>query len=101
MPDISVFLHTVPSDTNRNDVRLRDPLVVFPQQFFGLRYKNGAGVTVDLCLVALIDAPAGNRLTVWKNGVAYAVYPVLTTDLNASSVRLNTTTGIKALRLKT
>jgi hypothetical protein len=38
---------------------------------------------------------------VYKNGTAYAVYLVETTDPNASGVRLRTSTGIKSARLKT
>lgn len=71
-------------------------------QFAGLKIYDDGGV-VDLCLVALADAPAGMG-GVWeveKNGIAYAVYLVETTDPNASSARIETTTGVKAARLKT
>jgi hypothetical protein len=74
----------------------------FPTQFFGLRtYDNGA--VQDLCLVATADAPGsmGGQLRISKNGTVYAVYLVETSDGNASTVRLRTSSGTKAIRLKT
>lgn len=74
----------------------------FPTQYAGLRaYYSGA--VNELCLVAAADAPGGmgGVLKVYKNGVAYAVYIVETTDPNASKIRIKTVTGIKSLRLKT
>lgn len=74
----------------------------FPTQFAGLRTFYGAAMK-ELCLVANADAPSGMG-AVWrilKGAVTYAVYLVETTDPNASSVRIKTSTGIKAVRLKT
>ena len=71
-------------------------------QFFGLRaYFQGA--IKDLCLVSVADAPAGmgGVVSVNKGGTNYAVYLVETNDANATPVRIKTTTGIKAIRLKT
>jgi hypothetical protein len=74
----------------------------FPTQFAGLRVFYG-GAVHDLCLVAAADAPSGMGAVprVDKNGTTYAAYLVDTTDPNASPVRLETTTGTKAIRLKT
>ena len=76
--------------------------VGFPAQFAGLRIYY-AGSTKELCLVAVADAPTGmgGQIFIDKNGTAYAIYLVETTDPNASSVRFKTTTGTKAVRLKT
>jgi len=71
----------------------------FPTQYFGLRYYDGS--VFNLCLVATADAPAGDQIRINKNGTTYAVYIVDTNDPNASNVRVNTSAGIKALRLKT
>lgn len=75
---------------------------VFPTQYSGLRVFYG-GTVKELCLVAEVDAPSGmgGVLKVDKNGTLYAVYLVDTTDGDASSVRINTSSGIKAVRLKT
>lgn len=74
----------------------------FPTQFAGLRTFYG-GVVVDLCLVAESDAPGsmGGVLKLDKNGTLYAVYLVDPSDPNASSVRIETTTGVQSVRLKT
>jgi hypothetical protein len=72
---------------------------VFPTQFAGLRYF--LGTVKELCLVALADAPAGPQWRIDKNGTAYAVYLVDTTDPNASHVRIETGAGVKSARLKT
>lgn len=74
----------------------------FPTQFAGLRtYYNSA--VRELCLVAEADAPSGmgGVLKVDKNGTKYAVYLVETSDGDASNVRVRTSTGTKAIRLKT
>lgn len=74
----------------------------FPTQYMGLRGQTSSG-TVDLCLVAEADAPSGmgGVLKINKGGTDYAVYLVDTTDVNASPFRIRTTTGTKAIRLKT
>ena len=76
--------------------------VPFPPQISGLRIKQ-VGAIIELCMVALADAPAGmgGQLRLRKNGVTYAVYLVETSDTFASPVRIQTATGIKAIRLKT
>lgn len=75
----------------------------FPTQFAGLRVWDAPGQMVELCLVAEADAPGGMG-GVWKirKGVVnYAVYLVETSDPNATTVRVRTTTGNKAARVKT
>ena len=74
----------------------------FPTQYAGLRVRK-TGSTIDLCLVAEADAPAGmgGVLKISKSGTTYAVYLVDTSDANASPVQIKTTTAIKAIRLKT
>lgn len=74
----------------------------FPTQFFGLRVWD-VDHMVELCLVATADAPAGmgGQLRLRKTATTYAVYLVETTDPNASTVRIRTTTGTKVIRLKT
>jgi hypothetical protein len=72
---------------------------VFPTQYAGLRYYHGT--VKELCLVATADAPAGNQWLVRKGGTTYAVYLVDTGDPNASTVRIRTSAGTKAARLKT
>ncbi len=74
----------------------------FPTQYMGLRLRE-TSATVDLCLVAIGDAPAGmgGVLTIPKNGVDYALYLVETSDPNASQLRIETTVGVKSVRLKT
>lgn len=74
-------------------------IVAFPAQFAGLRYF--LGTVRELCLVALADAPAGDQWRIRKGGTDYAVYLVDTTDPNASQVRVQTSEGLKAARLKT
>jgi hypothetical protein len=71
----------------------------FPAQFSGLRYF--LGTVRELCLVALGDAPAGDQLRIRKGATDYAVYLVDTTDPNASQLRVQTSAGVKSLRLKT
>jgi hypothetical protein len=74
----------------------------FPAQFFGLKARTAAA-TVNLCLVAEADAPAGmgGVLKILKGATNYAVYLVETSDPNASPIRVKTSTGVKAVRLKT
>lgn len=78
------------------------PSTSFPTQYAGLRtYYNGA--VRELCLVAAADANTGmgGAPMVRKGGVTYAVYLVETTDPNATPVRISTTAGTKAIRVKT
>jgi hypothetical protein len=100
MPDI--FLYG--GEANPSDIRLRNPLTGggFPTQFSGLKVQK-TGSVIELCLVAEADAPSGmgGVLKIRKGGTTYAVYLVETTDGNASPVRVRTTTGTKAIRLKT
>lgn len=74
----------------------------FPTQFSGLRAYFQSAVQ-DLCLVAEADAPSGmgGVIKIDKNGTLYAVYLVETGDANATPIRVNTTLGTKAVRLKT
>lgn len=91
-----------------NTVILRDPTELdgggpaFPTQYSGFKIRK-TGSTIELCLVATADAPAGmgGQLRMRKGGVTYAVYLVETTDPNASPVRIRTSAGTKAIRLKT
>jgi hypothetical protein len=71
----------------------------FPTQYAGLRYYHGT--VKELCLVATADAPSGNQWLIRKGATTYAVYLVDTSDPNASAVRVKTSAGIKAARLKT
>lgn len=90
------------------DITLRDTTVApgggggpFPTQYAGLRYFSGS--VRELCMVAEADAPSGMG-GVWKvrkGATTYVVYLVETTDPDASNVRVRTTTGTKAARLKT
>jgi hypothetical protein len=74
----------------------------FPTQYAGLRVFDVDTVR-ELCLVATADAPTGmgGSVRVRKGSTTYAAYLVETTDPNASAVRIRTTTGTKAIRLKT
>lgn len=107
---IDVYLY---SGQTGNDVYLRPqrqpydvaagaPPPSFPTQFDGFRIRKG-GTTYDLCMVATADAPTGmgGQPRVRKGSTTYALYLVETTDPNASPLRLRTTTGTKAVRLKT
>lgn len=78
------------------------PVVSFPTQFFGLKAYYHSMVN-DLCLVAEADAPTGmgGVLKINKNGTAYAVYLVETSSPEASPIRVYTTSGAKAIRVKT
>ena len=73
-----------------------------PPQVSGLRTFYGATVQ-ELSLVVEADAPAGmgGVLKIDKNGTKVAAYLVETTDEQASNVRIQTSTGTKAIRLKT
>jgi hypothetical protein len=71
----------------------------FPTQYAGLRFYKGT--VQELCLVALADAPTGNQIRIRKGGTDYAAYLVDTSDGNASAVRVRTSAGTKAIRLKT
>lgn len=71
----------------------------FPTQYSGLRFFKGT--VQELSLVALADAPAGTQWRIRKGATDYAVYLVDTTDPNASHIRIRTSSGIKAARLKT
>lgn len=77
-------------------------VALFPTQYDGLFVFYGGSVHA-LCLVAVADAPAGmgGVPMIEKGGVALAVYLVETTDGNASSVRMQTSAGMKAIRVKT
>ena len=90
-----------------NNIILRDPTVTdspggFPTQYGFLKVQTTGG-TVILCAVATADAPSGmgGQLRIYKDGTTYALYLVETTDGNASPLRIRTTTGTKAVRLKT
>lgn len=72
----------------------------FPTQYPGLRVYYG-GTVKELSLVAAVDAPAGGALMIRKSGTTYAAYLVDISDPNASSVRINTPGGVKAIRLRT
>ncbi len=109
-PLIDVYLY---SGQTGNDVYLRQerrpydtgevaPPPSFPAQFSGLRVYYGGAVR-ELCLVAEADAPTGmgGVIKIDKGGTLYAVYLVETTDPDATPVRVRTTTGTKAVRIKT
>ena len=92
-----------------NNIILDVPAIVrdtggepFPTQFSGLRVYYGGSVR-ELCLVAEADAPTGmgGVIKIDKNGTLYAVYLVETSDPNATPVRVQTSAGTKAIRLKT
>jgi len=87
------------------DIVLRDTTVApgggsFPTQFSGLRTFYAGGM-VELCLVATADANTGNQLRLRKGATTYCVYLVDTSDPQASNVRIETTAGTKAVRVKT
>lgn len=78
------------------------PTVSFHAQFSGLRIFYEGSVH-ELSLVSEADAPIGmgGILKIRKDGVNYVVYLVEVNDANASRLRIRTTTGTKAIRLKT
>lgn len=102
VPDL--YLWSVPSDPDPDDIRLRDPTTTgsFPTQFAGFRVRKSSG-TIELCLVATADAPAGmgGQLRLRRSADTLAFYLVDTTDPNASPLRIQTSTGVKSVRLKT
>lgn len=87
-------------DPSIPNLPLEDAAVSFPTQYPGLRFYDGGAVR-SLCMVAVADAPAGDTPMVRKGGTTYAVYLVDTTDPNASSVRIGTGAGVKAIRMLT
>lgn len=95
--DFALVSYTLPTYMNIGWELLPD--LSFPTQFAGFRYFLGA--VKELALVALADAPAGDQWRIRKNGTDYAVYLVDTTDPNASQIRVQTSEGLKAARLKT
>lgn len=103
----SIDVYLAAGAPNPADVYLRQegrPQIVaggaaFPTQYAGLRFYKGT--VQELCLVALADAPAGNQIRIRKGGTDYAAYLVDTSDTNASAVRVRTSAGTKAIRLKT
>ena len=72
------------------------------QQFTGISVFY-AGSKKELALVAESDAPIdmGGILKLRTGGVTYAIYLVDVGDLYASPVHVRTTTGTKAVRLRT
>lgn len=101
-----VWLYATGQD-GANDVRLYPYAFVaggggFPTQYPGLRTFYGAAVH-DLCLVAVADAATGmgGVPMIDKNGTTYAIYLVETSDPDATPIRMQTTTGTKAIRAKT
>ena len=74
----------------------------FPPQFAGFKVFYG-GTIKELGLVAEADAPTGmgGVLKFRKSGTTYALYLVETSDPHASPLRIRTTTGTKAIRVKT
>jgi len=77
-------------------------LVVFPIQYAGLRVWIG-GAVQELCLVAAGSGATGmgGVPKIRKGGTTYDIYLVEITDGNASPVRMNTTSGIRAIRRRT
>ena len=101
----NILLRQLPSTTVSTDITVTlYPFggAVFPTQYAGLRaYYNGA--VRELCLVAAADANTGMGAApmLRKGGVTYAVYLVETTDPDATPVRIRTSVGTKAIRIKT
>jgi hypothetical protein len=100
----TIYLRTL--HTNPKTIYLFNPLEEvdqgggsFPTQYLGLRVYDGA--VIDLCLVDVADAPTGDMPRLRKNGTTYAIYLVDTTDPDASTVRIRTNDGTKAVRLYT
>ncbi len=73
----------------------------FPTQYAGLRYNLGAAY--DLCMVAEADAPLGmgGVLKIKTPSGIRAVYLVETSDPYATAIRIRTSAGTKAIRIKT
>lgn len=91
-----------PADIIIVDPTVQRPSSGFPTQYGFLSVRKTSG-TIVLCAVATADAPAGmgGQLRIYKGGTTYALYLVETTDPNASPVRVRTSAGTKAIRLKT
>ena len=72
---------------------------LFPMTYPGLRIARG-GATEDLCMVATGEGVPGmgGIPKVRKGASTYDVYLVEIGDANASTVRIKTATGIKAIR---
>lgn len=86
------------------DIASAPPPSGFPYtQYEGLRVRNGAGVTIDLCLVDEVNGATGmgGIPKLRRSADVKAIYLVETTDADASPVRIRTTTGIKSIRRKT
>jgi len=76
---------------------------IFPYtQYLGLKTFYASAV-VDLCLVAEADGATamGGIPKIKKSSALFAIYLVDITDPYASHVRINTTAGVKAIRLWT
>jgi hypothetical protein len=109
---INVKLYARDASRGTYDVQLRptnrvlpSEIVVppgFPTQYSGFKIRK-TGSTIELCMVAEADAATGmgGVPKIRKGGVTYAIYLVETADGNASPVRIKTTTGTKAIRVKT
>jgi len=104
---VSTVIYLVAGHATPNDIVLRDVTQQpgggsFPTQFAGLRAYYQAAVH-DLCLVAAADAATGMGAApmIRKGGVTYAIYLVETTDPNATPIRIATSAGTKAIRVKT
>ena len=104
---VSTVIYLSPFDATPSHILLSDPTSlpsgsVFPTQYSGFRvYDNGAAF--DLCLVATADAPTGmgGQLRLRNGATTYAFYLVETSDGDASTLLVPTTTGVKAIRRKT
>lgn len=79
-----------------------DELVLFPPQFGGFKMRTSSG-TVELCMVARGNGNPNitDKLRTQKGSTIYDLYLVETSDINASSVHIKTSQGIKAIRKKT
>ena len=77
-------------------------LVAFPTQYSGLRAQIGSAMQ-ELCLVAAGDGNSDitGRPRISKGGTVYDIYLVETTDADGSAIRIQTPSGIKAIRKKT
>ena len=101
-PSAGTKIYLRPVHASPNTIRMfaaNDPGAAsgFPAQFAGLRYYRGG--VIDLCMVAVGDAP--NGLRVKHAGVDRAIYLVATSDPNASALRIKTAAGISAIRNQT
>ena len=76
--------------------------LTFPTQYAGFKIHYG-GATHELCLVAVANAPTGmgGVARVRRSDGTYALYLVETSDQNATPVRIRTSAGTKAVRVKT